>query len=290
MRNNKLISFSAIIFLILFSFLTACEENQLDYVGNHVVDYFVEECAFDCEQGTCTSIPIVDDISDITVNENEQIIVSVNATDYEGDVLTYSANIIHLIQKNDSNGSDNIFIWNTTYDDAGIYKAIVSVSDGFNMVKKQFNIIINNVNRAPVIPSSQEFNPVQGKFFSSQINVTDPDGDALTYELVPAKFMLNRFTGDMTINPNNADVGTHYLTVKVSDLVETVSGALVINIANVNDEPAIDFIVPMITKVNSTFTYQVIATDPDNDSLFYSDNTTLFDIKPDGLINFTPAP
>ena len=129
---------------------------------------------------------------------------------------------------------------------------------------------------------------MQGNFFSSTIGAADPDGDALIYELVPAAFSLNRYTGELTINPKNDDVGTYNLTVNVADAEETVSGTVIINIDDVNDAPGIDFIPPQIAVINKIFSYQVIADDADGNTLAYSDNTTLFDIDANGLISFVP--
>ncbi|MBW3018640.1 hypothetical protein KY329_00445, partial [Candidatus Woesearchaeota archaeon] len=55
-----------------------------------------------------------------------------------------------------------------------------------------------------------------------------------------------------------------------------------------NDAPAIQAIPAQNVSVNTLFTYQVNATDVDQDTLTYYDNTTLFDIDPNtGLINST---
>jgi hypothetical protein len=58
---------------------------------------------------------------------------------------------------------------------------------------------------------------------------------------------------------------------------------------SVNYPPVLSQIGTHIIYVNQTFTYQAVAYDPNNDTLTFFDNTTLFDINSStGMINFTP--
>ena len=57
-----------------------------------------------------------------------------------------------------------------------------------------------------------------------------------------------------------------------------------------NNDPSIDAIPDATACVDQAFVFDVNATDPDNDTLTFTDNTTLFVINPStGLINVTPT-
>jgi len=65
---------------------------------------------------------------------------------------------------------------------------------------------------------------------------------------------------------------------------------ITLNVTNENDAPVLTAISDQNTTANTLFTYQVLATDPDNDNLTYGDNSTIFNISnTTGLISFTPT-
>ena len=63
--------------------------------------------------------PILDLVGDRIINETETLIISLNASDPDGDVLTYSCNRTDMFADfNPATGTGN---WITDYDDSGIY-------------------------------------------------------------------------------------------------------------------------------------------------------------------------
>jgi len=85
--------------------------------------------------------PVLELIDDISVKENEVVVIEPVATDADGDELTFTIS--------DPVGDDGE--WQTTYDDAGSYEVTVEVSDGEDSVSQVVNIDVENVNRPPVI-------------------------------------------------------------------------------------------------------------------------------------------
>ncbi|MBS3123935.1 hypothetical protein J4437_04865 [Candidatus Woesearchaeota archaeon] len=57
----------------------------------------------------------------------------------------------------------------------------------------------------------------------------------------------------------------------------------------INNPPSISAIADQSATVNSLFTYQVSASDVNDDLFTFSDNTSLFDINSSGYISFTPT-
>lgn len=87
--------------------------------------------------------PVLDTISDITIEETGTVLIEPDASDPDGDELTYT------IQ--DPVGDDGE--WKTTYDDAGEYTILVTVSDGVDSDTQEVKVTVENVNRPPVIDS-----------------------------------------------------------------------------------------------------------------------------------------
>ena len=59
--------------------------------------------------------------------------------------LSYSINDTRFIQ------DKNIFTWQTTYEDYGEYNLLITATDGSLNDSKVVKVIINNINRAPVL-------------------------------------------------------------------------------------------------------------------------------------------
>ncbi len=87
--------------------------------------------------------PVLEAISSINVKETDTITIEPEASDPDGDELTYT------IQ--DPVGDDGE--WKTAYDDAGEYTILVTVSDGVDSDVQEVKVTVENVNRPPLIDS-----------------------------------------------------------------------------------------------------------------------------------------
>jgi len=82
-------------------------------------------------------IPVIQDIANVTIDENGLVSVNPVVTDEDGDdfTVTYSAPL-------DSNGK-----WQTDYNSAGMYTITVIATDGINPASKTFNINVNDISQ-----------------------------------------------------------------------------------------------------------------------------------------------
>ena len=85
--------------------------------------------------------PVLNLISDVTVKEGETVRITPNASDPDGDELSFTIT--------EPVGDDGV--WQTNYEDAGIYTITVNVSDGQLSDNQKVKVTVVNVNRAPVI-------------------------------------------------------------------------------------------------------------------------------------------
>ena len=107
--------------------------------------------------------------------------------------------------------------------------------------------------------------------FTLLLGATDLDGDALTWTDDASLFNIDPATGNITFTPRQGHVGTHHVTVTVSDGKggsRAVSFDMVV--ANVNDAPVIKTVLPQngsVFKEGFEVQFRADASDEDGDQL-----------------------
>ena len=137
--------------------------------------------------------------------------------------------------------------------------------------------------------------------FSYQLTASDIDADVveetLTYEAVSApSWMTVSSSGLISGTPANGDVGSHEVTVKVTDSAgASDEKTFTLTVNNVNDAPEFTFTAPTSTDEDAAFSYQLTASDIDADVV---EETLTYEavsapswmiISSSGLISGTPA-
>ena len=123
-----------------------CDVDECtDANNNGICD--VDECTDSDNDGICdedeNASPVLDDISDVTVEEGDTVSVCASAYDAEGDVLTYGYS---NIPGGSYDASTGCWIWDTTYSDAGQYTDIVvSVTDGHSTDSTSFTVKVDDI-------------------------------------------------------------------------------------------------------------------------------------------------
>jgi RHS repeat-associated protein len=130
-------------------------------------------------------------------------------------------------------------------------------------------------NLTPTIVSSPLLSGAESVLYSYDVDATDPNaGDVLTYSLTnsPAGMTIISDSGIISWVPESAQVGSHSITVSVSDdagLTDTQTFELVID--DINEAPTIVSAAVTQATQGASYSYPVEATDPDaGDSLTYS--------------------
>ncbi len=182
----------------------------------------------------------------------------------------------------------------------GSYWVNVTVSDGNGGTNStNFTITVQNVNDDPIITTTQVLDSATQDleyYFNFSASDIDPTGDILTWNLTTDAGWLeiNGSTGNLTGTPANADVGSCWVNVTVSDgNGGTNSTNFTITVQNVNDDPTI--ILPTIPSAMEddlyTLDFDAVDIDPTGDTLSWSlatDADWLGDINVLGVISGTP--
>ena len=221
--------------------------------------------------------PIITSIPGDTATVGGKYIYDVNATDPEGDVLTYS-----LTKKPDDmtiNSTTGLINWTPASKQIGDNPVIVKVSDGKKATTQNFTIVVSKpytppppVNHAPVITSIPKTTAIVGENYIYNVIATDPDNDVLTYSLIdkPEGMVIVPSTGKVTWTPGF--VGSYGGTVKVSDGKKSTTQSFTITVSEGEPDPEIELtgivVDPktMTLFVGESRTFKVTAN--------YSDETT----------------
>ncbi|MBO9645142.1 MAG: retention module-containing protein, partial [Pseudacidovorax sp.] len=263
----------------------------------------------------------------VTTPEDTPIAGRVNATDIDGNLLTYSAagNPQHGVVVVNADGT---YVYTPAKDYNGPDSFTVTVSDGQGgTTTATVNVTVTPVNDAPVPanpenpPAGQNFDPATGNYrittpedtpVSGKVAATDVDGDPLTFtkgsDPAHGTVVVNA-DGSYTYTPAKDYNGSDQFTVVVSDgNGGTATSTVFVGITPVNDPPVVvDPPSPppgqnfdpatgnyrITTPEDTPVSGKVAATDVDGDPLTFtkgSDPThgTVV-VNADGSYTYTPA-
>jgi len=193
-------------------------------------------------------VPIITSIPITAVELGETYTYDVNATDPEGDTLTYS-----LITKPTGmtiNSATGLIKWTPKAE--GNFAVVVKVSDGVLYIIQSFTIVASKlpdppapppiVNYAPIITSIPGNTAIIGVAYLYDVNATDPEGDVLTYSLTkkPDDMTINSTTGLISWTPASDQIGNNPVIVKVSDGKKATTQSFTITVKAVEPDPEIE--------------------------------------------------
>ena len=206
-----------------------------------------------------------------SVVEDHALTFKRSATDPAGAAVTYSA----ANMPSGATLSGDTFTWTPTYSQSGSYTVNFTASNGTATLSQAVTITVTNANRAPVMDAIATQNATSGSMLSFNVVASDPDGDALTYSATGlpsgATFTGNTFSWIPTVT----QAGSYDVLFTVSDGQLQVSRTVTIIvdagiIVPVNNAPVLAAIGSKTVQVGSTLSFNLSATDPENDTLTYS--------------------
>ena len=228
------------------------------------------------DMGDPNSPPIFESIGDKSVNEDELLEFIVNATDPDGDDLTYSAT--NLPDGATFDNTTRTFSWTPTFEQAGTYPGVhFEVSDGELTNWTSITIIVNDTNRLPELEEITDQTVGETETLTVDVNATDPDSDVLTYFCNRTDLFsdFNSLTGTGSWTTDYDDAGIYLVDFSVSDGKGGIANETVtMTVEDVNRPPVLEEMGNQTVGETETLTVDVNATDPDDDALIYSCNRT----------------
>jgi len=235
---------------------------------------------------TIGDLPVNEGVAlEFTINEEVKLEFTVTATDSDADdILTYGVGY-DTCYGADFDPNTRIFSWTPGYGDAGKHQIIFTVNDNGDQAKSDsvvVNITVGNVNQPPefVTIGAQMVN--EGDLLEFIIAATDSDKDNLIYSVdsdLPVGASLDPHTATFSWKPgydyvSNGDPREIELRFSVDDGEDNDSQEVSITINDVNRPPEFDQIDPTGNE-GELLKFTTTATDPDEDNLTYSLDSTL---------------
>ena len=260
-----------------------------DSAGNHSLKVFISDGQFNLSKEWQIQVknfnrkPRVVP-TPITASEGEKIKVIVPDTDEDGDILTYQ-----FQPPLNKNGE-----WQTTYNDSGTYKFIVSTFDGSEMTNSTVQITVLNIDRAPLLSIPSRLEVYEGQKGEWQINAVDPDKEAMKVSVknLPPRASFNEknntlmWAPDYDVIKRSGGLVSNILnklrleqiilrsksypiiiTSCSKDLCTSQTISLVVH--NVDRAPVLNKIPEITVKEGELATLQASAVDPDGDIVHY---------------------
>lgn len=186
---------------------------------------------------------ITEDIEKITVYETEIVEIEINAVDPENDALVYSINDSRFSK------DDNVFTWETDYDDKGTYLFKFSVSDGSLSDEIEVEVEVKNTNRAPscteipdVVWEEDEEDKLE-RSLDLKNYCHDDDGDTISYYIKdtssePYVSIDSLLNGVVEFSSQKDWNGEDWVIFKISDGKDyTLTNKIALKVLPVNDAP-----------------------------------------------------
>ncbi|MCA2837876.1 MAG: putative Ig domain-containing protein, partial [Microcystis sp. M078S1] len=128
-------------------------------------------------------------------------------------------------------------------------------------------------NQAPVFTSTAPKTAQIGQLLTYRATATDANNDRLTYSLLnqPEGMAVDAETGSLIWQPKQSQIGNNRVVLRVSDGKGGIATQeFFLNTKGINTPPQIISSPNTVTLINNTYSYEVRATDFDNDTLTYS--------------------
>jgi hypothetical protein len=164
--------------------------------------------------------------------EDEPFTLALEATDFDGDTLTWSDSSSLF----DVGPVSGVISFTPVQADVGTHSVTVTVRDGNDgLDSASFELVVENVNDAPVIVTVQPSDGTQykeGELVRLSVEATDEDGDALTYTWNEGDVELG---AGSPLNLKDLAPGSHEVTLVVTDGTEDTERTLEIYIEAMDD-------------------------------------------------------
>jgi RHS repeat-associated protein len=213
---------------------------------------------------TITSAPIT------AAREGEAYRYDVDASDAEGDALTFSLRVFPDGMRIEA--SSGLISWLPDSLATGPHPVEVVVTDSRGAWNCQLFVVTvaDTLNSSPLITSEPTVTVNRGSLYKYVPHATDPDGDTLSYDLVtrPSGMVLDPPSGITVWRPDVSQVGRHDVVLRVRDGRGGVDvQAWQIEVGAGNSAPVITTTPPKPATTELPYQYEVQAQDAENDGI-----------------------
>ncbi len=218
----------------------------------------------------------------------------VNAIDPNGDPIQYSLETAPVGMTIDP--LSGLIEWTPSATAVGQHAIAVKAADdrGAYAIQSYTLVVTAQPNDPPVITTTPDFAATVDQPYSYDVDAGDPDGDLIQYNLeqAPSGMLIDAVSGVISWTPTLTDVGEHTVTIKATDNYGTY--AIQSYTLFVTEQPNAVSVITSTpaewARATYAYSYQVVASDADGDTLSYSltQSPVGMTIDDNGLITWIP--
>ena len=238
-----------------------------DYNGTILVNLNLD-MSFILNVQSVNDKPMLSSIQDKRINEDEVFNIQLEATDAEGDELTYGATadndaIIKVVKNNLTvTPKENFY---------GPIKINLAVSDGKSTDESSFVLNVDPINDAPILESILSKTILNRNQVDLKISGSDIDGDNLTYSVVGdggAEFDIKNNT--VVVKPKKNYKGSTPITLTTSDGKSSIDTSFTL----INPIPGLSAFAPQSMLEDEILSIVLNMKDVESDSFRYKIRNT----------------
>ncbi|MBI4650916.1 tandem-95 repeat protein, partial [Candidatus Desantisbacteria bacterium] len=211
--------------------------------------------------------PTLSAIGDKIIDEGQMLTFAAKAADPDGDNLVVTAT---GLPDGATYDSSNIFKWIPGYNQSGNYSVMFIATDGILSDTKIVNIIVNDINRAPVLSKIGDKIALEGQILEFALDAVDSDGDTLTFTALglPVGAVIDNKKFKWELGYTHLD--KYSITFIVSDKKLSDSETINIIVKHINRAPVFSDIGNKTVNENQMLEFKINAIDPDGDSIKFT--------------------
>ncbi|NNE47781.1 MAG: tandem-95 repeat protein, partial [Rhodothermales bacterium] len=261
--------------------LTGTPRNQ--HVGPNSVVIRVSDGSLTDEQSFTISVsntndaPIYTSTPVTTGSQDAAYVYDVVVTDPDGDTIAITAPTLpSWLSFSDSGDGTGTLSGTPSNSEIGLHDVVLSATDGTVQTTQSFTITISDKNDPPFFTSAPVTGAIEDQVYTYTVTASDLDaGTTLVFSAptLPSWLTLTNFgdgTASLSGTPLNDDVGINPVQLQVSDGNLTATQSFSISVTNTNDAPAFTSAPPTEASEDTPYTYNVTASDPDDDAIALS--------------------
>ncbi len=239
-----------------------------DVLGNMAEQSFVVAVRSSSLVPTISSAPLTE------VAVGQTYVYAVSVANPSKSPLTYSLSVAPSGMQIDS--ALGVITWTPNSNQVGPAVVSIQVRDAVGSYSSQtFSVVVTAgvVNRPPVTTSTPSIDAVVGNSYAYTMLASDPEGGTVTYAVrsAPSGFAIHPSTGVVTWTPVTAEIGTIAIVLTAKDPQGGVAvQSIQIDVRAANRLPTIRSNPSLKVSQGALYQYDVLATDPDREPLFYS--------------------
>ncbi|WP_017327146.1 putative Ig domain-containing protein [Synechococcus sp. PCC 7336] len=196
------------------------------------------------------------------------------AADPDLDNVTYA--LVNPLSGVTIDADTGLLHWTPTSSQQGAHNVTIRATDGRggeDLQTVRFDVVAPIPNQLPTVTSTPRRLTRPEQLYSYDILVSDPDGDALTYELVNASAGALLDNNRLVWNPTAAQTGDNAFSIRISDSQGgSITHDFEVQVSNrvVNHTPVITSAPELTTHLDRDYRYDLQGRDPDGDLLVWT--------------------